>query len=97
MTSATSATRSAWPTWPERTDMEARPMSASPHPPPSPYGDRYSLRPAEIAELHGLSKGVVYAALVAGTLRGSRIGRTWVVPVDEVDRWIRSNGAPHRG
>ncbi len=94
MTSATPVTRNAWPTWPERTDMEARPMTAT-SPPASPYGDRYSLRPTEIADLHGLSKGVVYAALERGALHGSRIGRTWVVAVDEVERWIRSDGAPH--
>lgn len=50
---------------------------------------RSHLRPMEIVEQTGLSKAFVMKELYAGHLKGFRVGRAWLVPVPEVDRWIR--------
>ncbi len=50
---------------------------------------RSHLRPVEIVERTGLSKAIVMKELYAGRLKGFRVGRAWLVPIEEVDRWIR--------
>ena len=50
--------------------------------------DRLYLRPAEVIKATGISRSVVYQALLSGTLRGVRVGRSWVVPLDAVHEWL---------
>jgi len=54
-----------------------------------PQPARSHLRPMEIVERTGLSKAFVMKELYAGRLKGFRVGRAWLVPVEELDRWIR--------
>lgn len=49
---------------------------------------RTYLRPREITEVTGASLTKIYSSLHNGDLRGSRIGRTWIVHVDDLKRWI---------
>lgn len=50
---------------------------------------RSHLRPMEIVQRTGLSKTYVMTEIYKGHLRGYKVGRAWLVPVEEVDRWIR--------
>ncbi len=50
---------------------------------------RSHLRPIEIVQRTGLSKSFVMNEIYTGRLKGHRIGRAWLVPIEEVDRWIR--------
>ncbi|MDQ3655792.1 MAG: helix-turn-helix domain-containing protein [Chloroflexota bacterium] len=52
---------------------------------------RRYLRPMEIVAQTGLSKGMVFNALYAGELKGHRVGRAWLIPVEEMERWIRGD------
>ncbi|MGI8485994.1 MAG: helix-turn-helix domain-containing protein [Thermomicrobiales bacterium] len=53
---------------------------------------RSHLRPIEIAQCTGLSKSFVMNEIWSGRLRGHRIGRAWLVSVEEFDRWIQGDG-----
>ena len=46
-------------------------------------------RPSEIAKATGLSKATVFDALWAGQLKGYRVGKAWLIPVEAVHEWIR--------
>lgn len=59
--------------------------------------DRKAYRPREIAEMYGLGLQTVYDALYAGRLTGNRVGRAWVVAVEDVERWVRGGTAQERG
>lgn len=50
--------------------------------------DKLLLRPAEAAELLGVSRSRLYALLAEGRLPVVRIGQTMRVPVRELERWI---------
>lgn len=51
--------------------------------------NRIALSPDEIRAMAGIGRNTVYNALASGELKGKRIGKKrWVVPVDEVLRWI---------
>lgn len=50
------------------------------------------LRPADIIARYRLSKSLVYEALARGELRGFHIGRTWTIPREAVDDWLRGGG-----
>ncbi len=49
---------------------------------------RSHLRPIEIVRRTGLSKTFVMNEIYSGRLKGYRVGRAWLVPTEEVDRWI---------
>jgi excisionase family DNA binding protein len=53
---------------------------------------RQFLRPSEVVQLTGLSKSTVFAALYSGELKGHRVGRAWLVAVEDVERWVRGSG-----
>lgn len=55
--------------------------------PPTPFPRQY-LRPREITEMTGQSKSKVYKSLRDGDLCGHRIGGTWLIHVDDLQRWI---------
>ncbi|MGI8484660.1 MAG: helix-turn-helix domain-containing protein [Thermomicrobiales bacterium] len=40
----------------------------------------------------GLSKSFVMNEIWSGRLRGHRIGRAWLVSVEEFERWIQGDG-----
>lgn len=50
--------------------------------------DRLALSPQEIVATTGVGRNTVYAALAKGELRGKRIGKKWLVSIDEVKRWL---------
>lgn len=50
---------------------------------------RSHLRPIEIVQRTGLSKSFVMNEIYAGRLKGHRIGRAWLVAIEEIDRWIQ--------
>lgn len=52
-------------------------------------------RPMDVVRWSGLSKSRVMAALWSGELKGFRLGRAWMIPVDEIDRWIRGSADEH--
>lgn len=47
----------------------------------------------EIAEYLGVSKDTVYAWINKRNMPAHRIGRFWKFKTDEVDEWVRSDGA----
>ncbi len=55
--------------------------------------DRLYVRPAEAAKMTGLARSTIFAALYAGQLRGFRRGRAWLIPIDEVRRWVEGDQA----
>lgn len=56
-----------------------------------PPAEKLALTPQEIMAVTGIGKNTVYGALQSGELRGKRIGkRKWVIPVEEVRRWLSS-------
>lgn len=50
---------------------------------------RKYVRPIDVVNASGLSKSTVMAALWSGELEAIRKGRSWLIPIDAVDRWIR--------
>jgi predicted DNA-binding transcriptional regulator AlpA len=62
--------------------MEARMLSP----------ERKYLRPKDVVLITGLAVGTVNEALNRGDLKGFRVGKkggAWLIPPEEVDRWIR--------
>ena len=53
--------------------------------------DRLSLTANEVVAMTGVGRNTVYTALTSGQLRGRRVGKKWVIAVDEVKKWL-SNG-----
>lgn len=50
--------------------------------------DKLLLRPAEAAEVLGISRSSVYQMLAAGQLPLVRVGQSMRVPLRELERWI---------
>lgn len=50
------------------------------------------IAPAEAAERTGLAQTTIHYALHAGTLRGYRVGRRWLIDVNDLHAWIRGDG-----
>ncbi len=53
--------------------------------------ERWYVRPSEAARLTGLAKSTIFAALYGGELLGHRRGRAWLIPVQELRRWIEGD------
>jgi excisionase family DNA binding protein len=51
--------------------------------------ERKYVRPADVVQQTRLSKSTVMAALWSGELEAYRKGRSWLIPVEAIDRWIR--------
>jgi len=43
-----------------------------------------------VAAKAGVDRSVVRRALRSGVLRGAKLGRSWVIPAEAADRWIRT-------
>lgn len=50
-------------------------------------------RPKDIVAVTGATKSGVMAAIYSGRLRAHQVGRTWFVPIEAVDEWIRGDAA----
>ena len=51
--------------------------------------ERYAvLTPAEVMTILGIGKNAVYGLLNSGKLRGFRIGRSWRISSQELDRFL---------
>lgn len=55
--------------------------------------ERWYIRPNDVVERTGLSKSKVFAALYSGELRGFRRGKSWLIPVEELRRWVEGDAA----
>ncbi len=42
----------------------------------------------EVAELLGLSRGLTYDLVRAGTIPAERLGRRWIIPRARLDAWL---------
>lgn len=51
--------------------------------------NRQYARPADVVRATGLSLSKVMAAIWSGELEAYQKGRSWLVPVEAIDRWIR--------
>lgn len=51
--------------------------------------ERKYVRPIEVVQQTGLSRSAVMGALWSGELRAFRKGRAWLIPIEEVDDWVR--------
>jgi len=49
------------------------------------------VRPADVVRATGLSLSKVMAAIWSGELEAYQRGRSWLVPIGAIDRWIRGN------
>ena len=49
--------------------------------------------PGELARALGISKTYAYSLLREGRIRSIRVGSRWLVPVREVDAFLRKQGA----
>lgn len=59
--------------------------------------ERKYYRPIDVIKMTRLSKSTVMQAIWSGRLKAYRVGRSWLVPVEEVEQWIRANnGTPAR-
>jgi excisionase family DNA binding protein len=54
--------------------------------------DRLYYRPSEVVKMTGLSKAAVFEALWSGDLKGYRVGKAWLIPVDALHEWVRGSG-----
>jgi len=55
---------------------------------------------AEVADILGTTMRQVQRLLSGGLLEGVRVGREWLIPVDEVERYLkdrRPRGRPPQG
>lgn len=85
-----------------------RAMSPPPPPPPSPtpaqmepFRDRLALNTGETARALGISRSSIYRLLKLGKLRASVSLRTPLIPVSEIERFLRASAGiederPHR-
>lgn len=53
--------------------------------------DRWYIGPSEAAKRTGLAQTTIHYALHAGTLRGFRVGRRWLIAVEDLHAWIRED------
>jgi excisionase family DNA binding protein len=51
------------------------------------------VRPKDAARISGLSRSAIFAALWSGELRAFRKGRSWLIAIEDLDRWIRGEEA----
>lgn len=51
------------------------------------------IRPADVVKQTNLSKSTVMHAIWSGELEAYQVGRSWLVPVEAVDAWIRGQKA----
>lgn len=51
------------------------------------------LRPTEWMRATGMTVGPTYRALYAGKLKGVQIGRSWFIPVSELDEFFTREAA----
>ncbi len=72
--------------------MSTNVTSSLPIPKPIEAG-RTHVRPMDIVRSTGLSKGMVMSEIYCGRLKGFRVGRAWLIPTEEFDRWLRSYAA----
>lgn len=42
----------------------------------------------EVADLLGLSRGLTYDLVRAGTIPAERVGRRWIIPRARLDAWL---------
>ena len=49
------------------------------------------LRVLQVATQVGVSAATVRRAIQSGDLEGYRVGDTWVIPIEAVDRWVRGS------
>lgn len=45
-----------------------------------------------LADLAGLTQERIRQLIVAGEIRGQKVGRDWIVERDEAERWLRQRG-----
>lgn len=55
--------------------------------------ERRYFRPKDAARISGLSRSTIFAALWSGELQAFRRGRSWLIPAENLDRWIRGEQA----
>jgi excisionase family DNA binding protein len=72
--------------------MNEVPLNPSHFSHPDDLKRRY-LRPKDAARITGLSRSRIFAALWAGELRAFRKGRSWLIPVEALDDWVRGENA----
>ncbi len=58
---------------------------------PQVITQRQYARPADVVRATGLSLSKVMAAIWSGDLEAYQKGRSWLVPVEAIDQWIRGN------
>lgn len=51
------------------------------------------IRPADVVKQTNLSKTTVMEAIWSGDLEAYRVGRSWLIPAEAVDRWVRGDAA----
>ena len=57
--------------------------------PKTPAIEPWYIGPAEAAKRSGLAQTTIHYALHAGELRGFRVGRRWLIAVEDFHAWIR--------
>jgi len=62
---------------------------------PTGYVPRLGFSPDEAAESAGVSRTRIFEAIRDGTLTARKAGKTTVIEIDELRRWVRS--LPVRG
>ena len=55
--------------------------------------ERLAYSPGELARALGISKTYAYQLLREGRIKSIRVGWRWLVPVREVEAFLRSKGA----
>ena len=55
------------------------------------------LTPAEVMDIMGIGKNMVYRLLNTGQLHGIRVGRAWKIPRDSIDMFIDTQLARRYG
>ena len=50
--------------------------------------ERMLLSPVEVAEALGIGRSRIYKFLAAGTLPSIRVGRSILIPVEDLRKWI---------
>jgi excisionase family DNA binding protein len=54
---------------------------------------RMAYSPGELARVLGVSRTFAYRLVRSGRIRGVRVGSRWLVPVREVEAFLRNKGA----
>ena len=55
--------------------------------------DRLAYSPGELARALGISKTYAYSLLREGRIRSIRVGSRWLIPVRDVEAFLKSKGA----